>query len=66
MAFEAQDLMMDVFPERDSWQIGRCDAPTATPQPPCKPPSVKAFPEEGVQLPPLAALREQLHQALHP
>jgi len=67
MAFEAQDLMLDVFPERDPWQMGPCENQTIPPAPaPCKPPSAKVFTEEGVQLPSLAALREQLIQTLHP
>lgn len=68
MAFEAQDLMVNVFPESDPWQMGPCDATTPPPAP-CAPPSckgnsAKAFAEEGVYLPALAALREQLQQTL--
>jgi hypothetical protein len=82
MPFEVEDLMMDVFPERAPWQMQPCEqtSPPRPPPPPCeaptmnpkckphtcKPHSAQAFAEGEVQLPPLAALREQLQQALHP
>ncbi len=77
MAFEVQDLMVNVFPQRAPWQMGPCEAPTAIP--PCEPPSIgphpckgpscqhhsaKKFEEEDVQLPSLAALRADLQRAL--
>jgi hypothetical protein len=63
MAFEAKDLMWDVFAQGDPLRM-KCQDTTPPPVPPCKPPSAKAFTEDGVELPPLAALREQLQHEL--
>jgi hypothetical protein len=77
MAFEARDLMIDVLPKHDEFYMG-CgvispDAPAPPPPQPCPDPScvnnsapaAEPYDERG-QLAPLAVLREQLHQALHP
>jgi hypothetical protein len=71
MAFDAKDLMIDVFPGRDeAWM--QCGANSPGAPAPCQPPScqknsAKAEEDEyeRAALPSLAVMREQLRQALH-
>jgi hypothetical protein len=81
MAFEVRDLMMDVVAEHPRWEMGPCDnqtIPPPEPQPKRPPPRPKRN-RVGIQagaldelvsadaeMAPLALLRAQLHQALHP
>jgi|HubBroStandDraft_4_1064222.scaffolds.fasta_scaffold896466_2 hypothetical protein len=72
MAFEARDLMIDVFPDQAVFLAKRCTDASPPPKPaPCLPPScarnsAKAmdFAEESPRLAPMAVFREQLRQAL--
>ena len=73
MAFEAKDLMVDVFPDRDGiWEMNCATASPPGAPAPCQPPScqknsAKAEEDEDdrPEFPALAVLREQLRQALH-
>jgi hypothetical protein len=72
MAFEAKDLMIDVFPDRDEvWMHCGTNSPPEAPVP-CQPPScqknsAKAEEDEDdrAELATLAVLRQELRQALH-
>jgi hypothetical protein len=76
MAFEATDLMIDVFPERAEFLAANCitaspggdPKPAPCPAPSCQKNSARAAEDEdyGAELPALAVLRERLRQALHP
>jgi len=69
MTFAVKDLMIDVCSAGDPRRMA-CDGQTIPPKPQCpahscEHNSAKKFEDDGVELAPLAVLREQLQRTLH-